>query len=196
MTYDLIGFIIFALVTLLTPGPNNYLLFAHGKNYGFNDSYKLMAGIFSGFIVLLFISGYGISEVIMRSPTVALILKIISSAWLLYLAFVLSKISTNTDTDSHPKIGYLHGLFMQFVNPKAWIVSISGASAFMPQLANTHTSVAVFAFIYAGIGIPCMITWVMFGGLISKWLKSERTHKIVGYSIFSLMLVSVVMVWL
>jgi threonine/homoserine/homoserine lactone efflux protein len=186
MAFDSIGLLIFALITLLTPGPNNYLLFAHGKNYGFNDSYKLMAGIFSGFVVLLFISGYGISEIIMRSPTVGLILKIISSAWLIYLAFMLSKLNTMSSSDSHSKIGYIHGLLMQFVNPKAWIVSISGASAFMPQGDNIHLNVFVFAFTYAGIGIPCMATWVSFGGLISKWLKSEKTNRIIAYSIFTL----------
>lgn len=196
MTFDFIGLLIFALLTALTPGPNNYLLFAYGKNYGFKNAYKPMAGIFSGFLILLFISGYGISEIIMRSPTVALILKIISSAWLLYLAYILSKISTSSDLKSPPKIGYFHCLFMQFVNPKAWIMSISGASAFLPQLGNIHINVSVFAFTYAGIGIPCMITWVMFGGFISRWLKTERTNKVVGVSIFSLMLVSVVMVWM
>ena len=72
----------------------------------------------------------------------------------------------------------------------------SGASAFLPEFGNIHINVFAFAFTFAGIGIPCMFTWVTFGGFISKWLKSEKTNRIVGYLIFALMLVSVVMVWL
>jgi len=51
--YNLAGYLIFAFVTSITPGPNNFLLFSYGKNYGFKDSGKLMAGILAGFFVML-----------------------------------------------------------------------------------------------------------------------------------------------
>ncbi len=196
ISYNIAGYLIFAFVTAITPGPNNYLLFSYGKHYGLKESVSLMSGIFLGFFVLLCISGYGIGELIMRSPTVALVLRIISSVWLLYLAFLLSKLSTVSTVDSKSKMGIYHGFFMQFVNPKAWIMAITGASAFLPKMDNVHISVFVFAITFGLVGIPCMISWVKFGDVFSKVLKSEKSNRILGFVMFGLMLISILMVWI
>jgi len=194
--FNITGYLIFAFVTSITPGPNNYLLFSYGKNYGFKDSSKLMIGIFLGFFVLLYASGYGIAEIITKNPTIGLVLKIISSIWLFYLAIVLSKLSSDISVDSNSKIGFYQGFFMQFVNPKAWIMAITGASAFLPDLDNLHISVFVFAITFGLVGVPCMISWISFGDLISRLLKSERTNRILGLVLFALMIISIVMIWI
>lgn len=196
IAFDIVGYLIFAFVTSITPGPNNYMLLSYGKHHGFKDSGKLMFGIFLGFSVLLYIAGYGIAGLITENPTVGLVLKIISSAWLLYLAFVLSKLSGNNGHVDDTKFGFYQGFFMQFVNPKAWIMAISGASAFLPQLSNIHLSVFIFAFSFGLVGVPSMIAWVSFGDAISRVIKSPKTHSILGFVLFALMLISIVMIWL
>lgn len=193
---DIIGLLIFAFITLLTPGPNNYLLFAHGKQYGRQQAVGLMAGILCGFVVLLYISGYGIAKIIIEHPTIGLILKIISSCWFIYLAFILRKISTDSNSNNNTHIGFVPAFLMQFINPKAWIVSIAGASSFLPNFGNIHVNVLVFTLTFALVGIPCMLVWISFGGLISKWLSSEKVNRVIGYSIFGLMLISVGLIWL
>jgi threonine/homoserine/homoserine lactone efflux protein len=194
--FDIAGYLIFAFVTSITPGPNNFLLFSHGKSFGLKGSISLMFGIFLGFSVLLYISGYGIAEMVTRNETVGLVLKIISSAWLLYLAFVLSKLGSSKSVDSTSKVGFYQGFFMQFVNPKAWIMAITGASAFLPHLESIHLSIFVFTITFGMVGIPCMVSWVLFGDYISTLLKSEKAHRILGIVLFVLMLFSVVMVWI
>lgn len=196
MEYNLTGYLIFALVTSITPGPNNYLLFSFGKKYGFKDSYKLMFGIFLGFFILLYASGYGIAGIVTRSPVIGSILKVVSSIWLFYLAIVLSKLSSDISVDPHAKIGFFQGLFLQFVNPKAWIMAITGAGAFLPQFENIHLSVFIFAITFGLVGVPCMISWILFGDLISKVLRSERANRILGAVLFGLMIISIVMIWI
>ena len=196
INYNIAGYLIFAFGATITPGPNNYLLFSYGKHYGLKESVGLMSGIFLGFFVLLYVSGYGIAELVMRSPTLALVLRIISSAWLLYLAILLSKLSMVKTVDTKSKFGFYHGFFMQFVNPKAWIMAITGASAFLPELNNVHISVFVFAILFGLVGIPCMISWVSFGDIFSKMLKSEISNRILGFVMFGLMLLSILMVWI
>ena len=83
--YNIAGYLIFAFVTTITPGPNNYMLFSYGRSFGLKDSGKLMAGIFFGFFVLLYASGYSIAGVVTSHPVMELALKIISSIWLFYL---------------------------------------------------------------------------------------------------------------
>ena len=194
--FNITGYLIFAFVTSITPGPNNYLLFSYGKNYGFKDSSRLMSGIFLGFFVLLYVSGYGIAGIVTKNPTIGLVLKIISSIWLFYLAIVLSKLSSDISVDSNTKIGFYQGFFMQFVNPKAWIMAITGASAFLPRLDNPHISVFIFAITFGLVGVPCMISWISFGDLISRLLKSEKANKVLGIALFALMIISIVMIWI
>ena len=194
--YDLAGYLIFAFVTSITPGPNNYMLFAYGKSFGYKDSGKVMAGIFFGFFTLLYLAGYGIGELISTSQTIGLVFKTISSAWLLYLAVVLSKPITESKDSSFQKIGFWQAFVLQFVNPKAWIMALSGAGAFMPQFANIHISVFLFAITFGLVGIPCMLAWITFGDVLSRLLKSKRSNRIVGVALFFLMIVSIVMIWL
>ena len=190
--YNLTGYLIFAFVTTITPGPNNYMLFSYGQNHGLKDSGKLMAGIFFGFMVLLYLSGYSIAGMITKHPTFELYLKIASSLWLFYLAVILSKIDSVDAVDSRSRIGFFEGFFMQFVNPKAWIMAIGGASAFLPHFDNIHLSVFVFAVIFGIVGIPCMIVWILFGDLISKLLKSAKAHQILGTLLFVMMIISII----
>lgn len=196
IAFDFFGYILFALITSITPGPNNYLLFSHGRNYGFKDSGKLVIGIFLGFFFLLLIAGYGVAELITKIAGLELILKIISSIWLLYMAISVSKITTISSINTKNIVGFYQSFLLQFVNPKAWIMAIGGASAFMPGFANEHISIFVFALLFSTIGIPCMVLWIMFGDLISKWFKSEKSNRIIAFALFVLMIISIITIWL
>ncbi len=155
-----------------------------------------MTGIFLGFFTILCLAGYGIGGLVSGNQTFGLILKIVSSAWLLYLAVILSRpIVESRNSDSH-KIGFMQAFGLQFVNPKAWIMALGGAAAYMPQLGNIHLSVFAFAITFGIAGVPCMLGWIAFGDVLSGLLKSESANRIVGLTLFVLMLVSIVMIWL
>ena len=193
--FNIVGYVIYAFVTAITPGPNNYLLFSHGKAFGMNDSRKLMLGIITGFFTMACIAGYGVAEIITNNQTFGLILKIVGSIWLLYLGFVLSKLNSEIKIEKPVKLTFIQAYLMQFINPKAWIVAISGAGAFMPHLGSIHLNVFVLAISFNIVGLPCMLVWIKFGDLISKLIKSEKSSRILGYTLFALMMVSIVMIW-
>jgi threonine/homoserine/homoserine lactone efflux protein len=193
--FNIVGYTIYAFVTAITPGPNNYLLFSHGKAFGMNDSRKLMLGIITGFFTMACIAGYGVAEMITNNQTFGLILKIVGSVWLLYLGFVLSKLNSEIKTEKPVKLTFIQAYMMQFINPKAWIVAISGAGAFMPHLGSIYLNVFVLAISFNIVGLPCMLVWIKFGDLISKLIKSEKSNRILGYTLFALMMVSIVMIW-
>jgi len=196
MNFNLFGYLIFAAITSITPGPNNLMLFSYGKTYGIYESRKLMFGIFLGFFIMLCLSGYGIARIITSSSTGELFLKIAGSLWMFYLAFVLSRLSMEIDTRKKPKIGFSQAFAQQFVNSKAWIMAISGASTFMPQFNNIHINVFLFASIFAVVGIPCMFLWLKMGDVIAKIMRSGKANRILGFTMFSLMLVTIATIWI
>ena len=196
MSFNLFGYLIYASLMSITPGPNNLMLLSYGKAYGFSDSRNVMLGIFLGFFLILCSAGYGISKIIMNNPTAGLVLKIVGSLWMLYLAFVLRKLSVDVEPDKKAAIGFGQAFFMQFVNLKAWIMAISGASAFLPQSDNIHLNVFIYALSFGLVGFPCMIVWLKMGDVIAKIIKSEKASQMLGYTMFSLMIVSIVTIWM
>jgi threonine/homoserine/homoserine lactone efflux protein len=195
MNFNIVGYLIYASLMSITPGPNNLMLLSYGKAYGFSDSRNIILGIFLGFFIMLCLAGYGIANIIMSSPTAGLILKITGSLWMLYLAFVLRKISVEVEPGKKAAIGFGQAFSMQFVNLKAWIMAISGASAFLPQSNNIHLNVFVYALSFGLVGFPCMIIWLKMGDMIAKVAKSDKAGQMLGYTMFLLMVVSIVTIW-
>jgi len=196
MSFNIIGYLIYASLMSITPGPNNLMLFSYGKAYGFNDSRNVMLGIFLGFFLMLCLAGYGIAKIIMSNPMAGLVLRIVGSLWMLYLAFILRKLSVEGESGKKAAIGFGQAFSLQFVNLKAWIMAISGASAFLPQSNNIHLNVFVYAISFGLVGIPCMVIWLKMGDLIAKIMKSEKARQMLGYTMFSLMIVSIVTIWI
>ncbi len=195
MSFNIFGYLIYASLMSITPGPNNLMLLSYGKAYGFNDSRNVILGIFLGFFLMLCSAGYSIAKIITSSPTAGLVLKIAGSLWMLYLAFVLRKLSIEVEPDKKVAIGFVEAFFMQFINLKAWVMAITGATAFLPQSNNIHLNVFVYAISFGLVGFPCMIIWLKMGDMIAKIIKSEKASQILGYTMFSLMIVSVVTIW-
>jgi threonine/homoserine/homoserine lactone efflux protein len=196
MSFNLFGYLLYASLMSITPGPNNLMLLSYGKAYGFNGSRNVLFGIFLGFSIMLYSAGYGIANIITSNPTSGLVLKIVGSLWMLYLAFVLRKLNVEMEPEKKAAIGFGQAFSMQFVNLKAWVMAISGASAFLPQSNNIHLNVFVYAISFGLVGIPCMIIWLKMGDVIAKVFKSEKAGQILGYTMFSLMIVSIVTIWI
>jgi threonine/homoserine/homoserine lactone efflux protein len=91
MTYDtFIALLVYAFVTSVTPGPNNFMLLASGVNFGFWRTFPHMCGIGFGFFTLLIGVGAGLGAVLAAFPQLHLVLKIAGGAYLLYLAWKIA----------------------------------------------------------------------------------------------------------
>ena len=196
MSFNFVGFFIFAFVTSITPGPNNLLLLSYGKAYGFADSSKVAYGIMVGFLTELILAGYGVASIIATNVYASLVLKIIGSLWMLYLAFLLRKMHADIQSKQQAKVGFTQMLIQQFVNPKAWVMAVSGASAFMPQLGNIHLNVLLYALFFGIVGFPSIFIWLKAGDMIANLIQSPRSNLILGYVLFFLMIVSIVTIWI
>src|SRR5690606_39198933 len=59
---------LFALVTSITPGPNNTMLLASGVNFGFRRTMPHLFGISIGVAILMLCVGFGLGEAFKRVP--------------------------------------------------------------------------------------------------------------------------------
>lgn len=181
MTTEIItALIAFALVAAITPGPNNVMLMASGTNFGFKATLPHILGIISGFPVMVMLVGAGLIQLFDAYPTSYLILKILSIAYLCYLA---GKIATsaplvnlykseNPLSKNKPKpFTFLQAALFQWVNPKGVIMALTALSLYAPP-PYSAINVVMVAVIFALTTLPSASMWVLLGTQIRRLLTN------------------------
>jgi threonine/homoserine/homoserine lactone efflux protein len=108
----------FLWVAAITPGPNNMLLTSSGANFGFMRSIPLMLGIMLGMQSLLLLVAFGVGSLLLVYPALHTTLKILGSAYLLYIAWKIAsssyeKLDPNAVKVKKP-VNWYQGWLLQF----------------------------------------------------------------------------------
>ncbi len=184
--------IIFAFVSSITPGPNNIMLWGSGMNFGFPRSIPHLAGINIGFASLILVTNLGLGTIFLRFPVISLALRIIGSAYLLYLAFKVATAGrvVEGETASTP-MTFAQAAAFQYVNPKAWIMAATAASAFLPESQPLLVGAIYITAVFSVVNIPCISTWALAGSGIGRLLTNDRRRQMVN-AVLGLLLVGTV----
>ncbi|MEM1155771.1 MAG: LysE family translocator [Pseudomonadota bacterium] len=173
MTYDyLTALCIFALVTSITPGPNNLMLMASGANYGYARSVPHMAGIVAGFAVLLVVVGFGLFEVFETVPATYLVLKVLGVVYLLYLAWKIASAAPpdTVNEDAGAPMTFFQAALFQWVNPKAWTVGLAAVTIYAPS--RSLSAILLLTLVFAAVTVPSISVWTLMGQRTRNWLTS------------------------
>ena len=162
----------YAFVTSITPGPNNLMLLASGVNFGFIRTIPHMLGVGIGFFVMLLAVGFGLGAVFTAFPALHLVLKVLGSAYLLYLAW---RIATTRSLAKEGKAGavpmtFLEAAAFQWVNPKAWVMALS-AMAIYTNPDRPFLSIWIVAAAFALVNLPSVSSWACFGTALRGFLS-------------------------
>ncbi|MDB5687399.1 MAG: LysE family translocator [Rhizorhabdus sp.] len=173
MTPDIfIALTSFCVVSTVTPGPNNMMLLSSGATFGFRRTLPHIFGISMGCVVMVLLLGLGLAGLIGRVPWLYTVLHIVSSAYLLYLAW---RIATSTGVGAaSPRarpLSFLDAALFQWVNPKAWAMTLGAATSFS-RPEHLQTDVVIVAIVLAVTGIPCIMLWAG-GGLAVRHLLTR-----------------------
>ncbi len=194
MSWDtLLAFSLFAMVTSITPGPNNLMLLASGVNFGFRPTVPHMLGISSGFLVMAFAVGVGLAGVFTQLPWLYGVLKWVGTAYMLYLAWRIANSAPPEDTapgkqPANP-LGFWGTAAFQWVNPKAWVMAVSGYSTYVPASSGLAV-VAGAALLFALINLPCVSMWALFGASLRNLLRVQRNLIAFNYGMAALLVIS------
>lgn len=187
----LLGFALFALVTSITPGPNNTMLLASGVNFGFNRTIPHMLGITCGFFSLVLAVGLGLGAVFQTYPLLYTVLRYVGAAYLIYLAWKIAHSGPVSDggADENKPISYWGAAAFQWVNPKAWIMAIGAISTYTP-LQGYFFNVVVIAAVFALINLPSVSLWVVCGSLLRNLLQDRRWLRVFNWGMALLLVAS------
>lgn len=168
-----IAFLSYAVITAITPGPNNILALSATSRYGIKKSKKLILGIFSGFLWVMAVCCGFCAVLSAAMPSVTIYMKYIGALYILWLAWhiAVSK-PTNQEGDTPSDISFWKGFFLQFINVK---IILWGLTVFASYILPHNFSNAVlggFVLLSASIGIFGTMVWALageaFGGFLQK----------------------------
>ncbi len=193
---SLLPLALFAFVSSITPGPNNLMLTSSGILFGFVRSIPHMLGVTVGFGVMLVLCATGIGSLIVAVPAIHVLLKIMGSGYLLYLAWNLRKMRFSQDENRGARpMSFLGAAMFQFANPKAWVMAITGASAFLPLVQPVWFAIGLFCLVFCAINLPCIGLWAGTGAALRRYLAQPKWQRVFCAVMIALTVYSAVAIW-
>lgn len=178
--FSWMNFLSYAVVTAVTPGPNNIMSMSNAGRLGFRRAFPFNLGVWAGFSVVMLICTFfcnALSDIIPKIRTPMLILGAIYMLWLAWKTFKSPPVE---DNDGKTKGGFIYGLVLQFVNPKIYIYCIVSMEAYiLPYYHGKWIELTLFALLLAFIGFVFTLCWALFGSafklLFSKYSRVTNT---------------------
>ncbi|RAH97085.1 hypothetical protein DLJ53_30945 [Acuticoccus sediminis] len=168
-TDSLLALITFALATSWSPGPNNFMLASSGATFGFWRTIPHVLGVVIGFPIMLFIVTLGLGEVFRTQPAVRDVVVWVGLVVMLYLALRIATQRVGIARDAARPLGFLTVSAFQWVNPKAWVMSIGVAATFASGLAPTREAAAT-ALVFVVSGSTSASGWAAAGAALQRIL--------------------------
>tara|TARA_R110002096_G_scaffold416576_2_gene619323 strand:+ start:147788 stop:148339 length:552 start_codon:yes stop_codon:yes gene_type:complete len=160
----------------ITPGPNNLIALTTGVNYGFKRALPFTIGVVVGFNLLLAMVGFGIGSLIAENKQMMEILAYVGIGFITYMGYKIATSPTEIKTESDDNPGFMHGLLLQMVNPKAWTACLGGITAF--NLAGNASGIILYMIISVFVVLFCVGIWAYAGSKITRFLEDKQKHRI------------------
>lgn len=186
----LLSFLTFALVSSITPGPNNIMLMASGANFGFRPTLPHLAGVTLGFAAMVILVGIGLASVFAAAPWLYEIMRWVGASYLVFLAY---KIATakglgSSDSGGQP-VRFWQAVAFQWVNPKAWSMTLSAVTTFAPP-QPTFWHIGLLTLLLFLVGLPCSLTWMAFGMGLKNVLSKPSALRVFNVTMAVLLVLS------
>ena len=181
----------FALVSSITPGPNNLMLMASGANFGFRRTVPHMLGIGIGFGVMILLVGLGLVRIFDAFPVTHLILTVVGVAYLLWLAWKIAHAAAPDAAASGARpFTFVQAALFQWVNPKAWQMALTAITLYAPD--RSAMAILWVALVFALINLPSVSTWTILGQQMRRILSSPARLRLFNWSMAALLVASLV----
>lgn len=178
------AFLVSALVIILSPGADTFLMLRSTLRGGKKDGFLTMLGIYAGIttLSLLLISGVGL--VVAKAPGALFWLKILGALYLLFLAVqsLLAGVnlvkrnsageSITVDQDqsvTRPKAGpFVLGFLTNVTNPKVLIFFLAFFPQFLGDSSHAAVQLAMLCLIFVVVSAVWLVTLVFAASAMRK----------------------------
>ncbi len=193
MGVEVLGYLIFAAAMVGTPGPANMVLLSAGARFGLRRALPFVGGVLLGKQLIIWPIGFGLMEMAGRAPMVFVVLKWVSVVYILWLAWRIA--GSRINATKQTKIpGFLAGLIVHPLNPKAWAMVTVGFTSFVADGTPTFTATATIALILMSVQLVLHPLWTLGGQAIAARMAGQKSEKYLMWTLAALTVASVLLV--
>ena len=194
----MIAYIIISFLMMVTPGPGVLSLAGVGAGFGWRVGMMYLIGLFFGTNGVALLVVLGFKQFLFEIEGVELTFLFLSLSYLSFLSWRIATSDNKTGFKQSLKAPKLYeGIFLQFVNPKAYVVQ--GHLFVVLSLGiNSYNAEIITKFIIVNsIWIPIHLLWLWLGISLKKWsLASKKqtfVNRAMGLALFAVVILSAIM---
>lgn len=187
----------FAFVTAATPGPNNLLLTSSGIRFGLKRTIPHILGIQFGIALQLILCSAGVGMTLMNIPAFSDSIRVLGTVYLGYLAWRVCQSTLSPDDEDHNArpFTFLQAASFQFINPKAWIMSLTAGALFLPPWQSQWLAVLALCATMFLVGGPSSGSWAIIGSAIRHYLTDRFWKRVFNGVIVGLTAYAALTLW-
>ncbi len=188
------SFLVFAASQVGTPGPANMALLATGARYGARAAWPFVAGVVAGKQLIIWPIGFGLMQLADQVPLLFETLKWVSAAYICWLAWKVANMRLTPGQGDATPPGFLAGLVIHPLNPKAWAMIITGFTGFVSAGTPTLTATAIIAAVLFCCQMVLHPIWTIAGDRIAHAVAGTRAETYLMWTLAALTVLSVLFV--
>ena len=192
------SYIIISFLMMVTPGPGVLSLAGVGAGFGWRVGIMYLIGLFLGTNGVALLVVLGFKQFLFEIDGVELTFLFLSLSYLSFLSWRIATSDNKTgfrETSKAPKL--YEGIFLQFVNPKAYVVQGHLFVVLSLGISSYNTEILTKFLIVNSIWIPIHILWLWLGISLKKWsLASNKqvwVNRGMGLALFAVVILSAIM---
>ena len=194
----MIAYIIISFLMMVTPGPGVLSLAGVGAGFGWRVGMMYLIGLFFGTNGVALLVVLGFKQFLFEIEGVELTFLFLSLSYLSFLSWRIATSDNKTAFKQSLKAPKLYeGIFLQFVNPKAYVVQGHLFVVLSLGISSYNAEIITKFIIVNSIWIPIHLLWLWLGISLKKWslaLKKQiLVNRAMGLALFAVVILSAIM---
>ena len=173
---ELTALLLFCTAMSFSPGPNTTLSTALAANLGLKRALRFCFAVPTGWTLLMLGSGLGLGALITGVPALRWGVTLLGVAYMLWLAFKLSRAGKMTEIDAtRLNVTFWQGVGLQFVNIKAWMLALTLSAGWVVNAGgqpatNPGERLAIICVVMMLFAFTSNFVYALIGSLLRQWL--------------------------
>lgn len=165
------------LVAAASPGPNTVVVVRTASRVGFTAALPSVAGMVLGCLAMFLLVIAGADAIVSDHPAILRWIGVAGAAYLVWLGANMVNLRDHPSEDTDGSLpDAARALFVfQFLNPKAWLMTLTAVAAF--EGADDRPSWLWLLAMYVAIPTACLLGWALAGAALSRWLHRATPRR-------------------
>lgn len=178
-----------------SPGPNTTLSTAIAANYGLKRAMQFALAVPVGWALLFSLCAGGLGAAVVAMPALRWGIKAAGVGYLLWLAFKLYNTQQlGTADTSRLNVTFGHGVVLQFLNIKAWMLALTVVAGWMAGQSDATARFVVILPILVVYAFVSNFSYAVMGSLLRDWL--QQGSRLLWFNRFMALVLVVTAAWM